>query len=113
MLFSPTAIQIIPCLSTLGPHHFSMTLGSIEVWPATTAAAVTRVDSRKTGSLDIGSARSSWSRIHIDVHAPALPPVRAIRDFLIFHSPAFDRRNCTALAASNTGAGSGSVPVRR
>ena len=51
----------------------------IVVCPPFTAAAVTRVDCRATGSSELGSARSSCNRIHIDEHAPALPPVNAMR----------------------------------
>ena len=62
-----------------------------------TAAAVSRVDSRATGSALSGLAMSSWKASQSDEQAPAEPPVAAIRLLSMFHSPAFERRNCTAL----------------
>ena len=56
------------CFNTFGPSHSLHTFGSIEVCPPATAAAVTRVDSRNTGSSDFGFAKSSCSSSHIEVH---------------------------------------------
>ena len=83
--------------------HSRSCKGSSEVWAPLTAAAVRRVDSRATGSGLSGFAMSSWKASQSDEQAPAEPPVAAIRLLSMFHSPAFDRRNCTALAASSSG----------
>jgi hypothetical protein len=83
--------------------HSRSCKGSSEVWAPLTAAALSRVDSRATGSALSGFAMSSWNASQSDEHATAEPPVAAIRLLSIFDSLAFDRRNCTARAASSSG----------
>src|SRR3954468_21135387 len=78
-------------------------LGSSDVWAPLTAAQVSRVDSRATGSGLSGWAMSSWNASQSDEQAPADPPVAPTRDLSMFHSLAFDRRNWTARAASSSG----------
>src|SRR3954470_17971283 len=86
----------------LGIHSRSC-LGSSDVCAPLTAAQVSRVDSRATGSGLSGLAMSSWKASHSDEQAPAEPPVAPIRVLSMFHAPAFERRNWIARAASSSG----------
>ena len=52
---------------------------------------------------------SSWKASHSDEQPPAEPPVAPMRFGSMFHSVAFDRTNCTARAASSSGAFTGGV----
>ncbi len=83
--------------------HSRSCAGSSEVWAPFTAATVRRVDSRAIGSGLSGLAMSSWKASQSDEQAPADPPVAPTRVLSMFHSPAFERRNWTALAASSSG----------
>ena len=74
---------------------------------------VSRVDSRATGSALPGSAKSSWMASHIDVPAPADPPVEATRRGSSFHSFSRWRSVCSARALSRYCAGAGASSVKR
>ena len=86
----------------LGIHSRSC-LGSSAVWAPLTAAQVSRVDWRAIGSGLSGFAMSSCRASQSDEQAPAEPPVAPTRSGSMFHSPALDRRNWIALAASSRG----------
>jgi hypothetical protein len=73
-----------------------------------------RVDSRATGSALSGLAMSSWKASQSDEQPPVDPPVAATRALSMPHSRAFDRGNCTALAAPSSGRfTSGVTPASR
>ena len=59
--------------------HSRSCCGSSAVWAPTTAAQVSRVDSRATGSGLSGFAMSSWKASQSDEQAPAEPPVAPTR----------------------------------
>ena len=74
--------------------HSRSCLGSSEVWAPLTAAQVSGSIRGRRGRCSSGSAMSSWKASQSDEQPPAEPPVAPIRFLSMFHSPAFERRNC-------------------
>lgn len=72
-----------------------------------------RVVWRSTGSSLSGFAMSSRKAIHMEMPAPADPPVEAIFVGSRFHSAALERRNWIARVLSSIGAGKVATLLRR